>query len=110
MKIEGVGRVCLKLHNGIVKTLVDVKFVPTAKANIISLGELASRGYKYVGDEDFCKVFRGDSLVLQGRKKWKNIYYLDGCSLNNGSSRTKKTKTAKRVQFSEIVEICGNLG
>ena len=64
LKIEGVGRVRLKLHNGVVKTLADVKFVPTTKANIISLGELTSRGYKYVGDEDFCKVFRGDSLVL----------------------------------------------
>ena len=90
LKIEGGGRIRLKLHNGVVKTLTDVKFVPTAKANIISLGELASRGYKYVGDEDFCKVFRGDSLVLQGRKKGKNIYYLDGCSFGNGCSRAKK--------------------
>ena len=46
LKIEGVGRVRLKLHNGVVKTLADVKFVPTTKANILSLGELASRGYK----------------------------------------------------------------
>ena len=110
LKIEGVGRVRLKLHNGVVKTLADVKFVPTAKTNIISLGELASRGYKYVGDEDFCKVFRGDILVLQGRKKGKNIYYLEGCSLNIESSRTKKTKTPKRVQFSDTVEICEDLG
>ena len=67
-------------------------------------------GTSNVGDEDFCKVFRGDSLVLQGRKKGKNIYYLDGCSLNIESSKTKKKKTPKRVQFSNIVEICGDLG
>ena len=107
LKIEGVGRVRLKLHNGVVKTLADMKYVLSARANIISLSELASRGYKYVGDENFCKVFRGDSLVLQGRKKGKNIYYLDGCSVNIESSRTKKTKTPKRVQFSDTVEIFG---
>ncbi|XP_065861426.1 uncharacterized protein [Euphorbia lathyris] len=37
MKIEGVGRVRMKLHNGVVKTLANVKFVPSARANIISL-------------------------------------------------------------------------
>ena len=66
-----------------------MKYVPTTRANIISLGELAS--YKFACDEEFCNVFKSDNLVLQEKKKGKNIYYLDGCFLNDGSSRTKKT-------------------
>ena len=56
LKIEDVGRVRLKLYNGVVKRLADVKFVPSAIGNIISLGKWASCGYKYVGDKEFCKM------------------------------------------------------
>ena len=41
-KIEGIGRVRLKLHNDKVMEISNVKYVPTCKANIISLGELTS--------------------------------------------------------------------
>ena len=49
-------------------------------------------------------------MILREIKRRKNIYYLDGCSLKTESSMREKTKTSKRVQFSESVEICGDLG
>ena len=48
VKIEGVGSVHLKLHNGAVQTLHNVIFAPFANVNIISLGEMTSQGYKFV--------------------------------------------------------------
>nr|GEV15793.1 retrovirus-related Pol polyprotein from transposon TNT 1-94 [Tanacetum cinerariifolium] len=60
MKIEGVGSVHFKLHDGTVKTNLNVKYVPGAARNILSLGVLTSRGYRYVGRKDTCKVYKRD--------------------------------------------------
>ena len=75
LKIEDVGRVRLKLYNGVVKRLADVKFVPSARANIISLCELTSLEYKYDDDREFCKIFKGDSLVLQKKEERKEYLF-----------------------------------
>ena len=48
MKVEGIGKVCLKLHNGKVRNIPNVRYVPTANLTIISLGEMTLHGYKYV--------------------------------------------------------------
>lgn len=57
MKVEGIGRVRLKLHEDKVKILPDVLYVPDSRVNIISLRELASEGYKDIGVRKFCKVW-----------------------------------------------------
>ncbi|GJX27672.1 retrovirus-related pol polyprotein from transposon TNT 1-94 [Tanacetum coccineum] len=75
MKIEGVGSVRFKLHDGSVKTTLNVKYVPGAARNILSLGVLKSRGYRYVGRKDTCKVYKRDQLVIQGQKIPNNLCY-----------------------------------
>nr|GEY39799.1 retrovirus-related Pol polyprotein from transposon TNT 1-94 [Tanacetum cinerariifolium] len=64
MKIKGVGSVRFKLHVGTVTTAMNVKYVPGAARNILSLGVLTSRGYRYVGRKDTCKVYKRDQLVI----------------------------------------------
>ena len=81
MKIEGVGSVRFKLHDGSVKTTLNVKYVPGAARNILSLGVLTSRGYRYVGRQDTCKVYKRDQLVIRGRKMPNNLYYMEGEAL-----------------------------
>ncbi|GJU19683.1 retrovirus-related pol polyprotein from transposon TNT 1-94 [Tanacetum coccineum] len=66
MKIEGVRSVRFKLHDGSVKTALNVKYVPSAARNILSLGVLTSCGYHYVGRKDNCKVYKIDQLVIRG--------------------------------------------
>ncbi|GKF32916.1 hypothetical protein Tco_0106116, partial [Tanacetum coccineum] len=51
-KIEGVGSVRFKFHDESVKTALNVKYVPGAAMNILSLGALTFRGYRYVGRKD----------------------------------------------------------
>lgn len=110
MKVEGVGRVHFKLHDGSVRTALNVKYIPGATTNILSLGVLTSRGYRYVGRKDTCKVYKGDRLVLRGRKNSKNLCYLEGESLQGRTyCKSNKEKTEKRVHFSDKDEILGNL-
>ena len=49
MKVQGVGIVCLKLHDGTIKKALNMKYVPYASENVLSLNMLASRGYGFVG-------------------------------------------------------------
>ncbi|GJT42310.1 hypothetical protein Tco_0951025 [Tanacetum coccineum] len=104
MKIEGVGSVCFKLHDGSVKTALNVKYVPGAARNILSLGVLMSRGYRYIVRKDTCKVYKRDQLVIRGRKIPNNLCYLEGEALQGrtfcGGNKGKK-KIEKRVHFSD---------
>ena len=46
-KIVGVGSIRIRMFDGIVRELMDVRYVPELKSNLISLGVLDSCGYKY---------------------------------------------------------------
>ena len=109
VKIEGIGSVQLKLHYGGVKTLRNVRYVPSFSYNLISLGELASRGYKYIGNDDCCKVYKNGELVLQGKRNEKQLYLLDDVLVKaNDRVVPKNKKTQKRVSFSDVVEQFGD--
>jgi len=41
------------MHDGIIKTLTAVRYVPELKRNLISLGELDKNGYSYGGMVEF---------------------------------------------------------
>ena len=64
LKVEGIGRVCLKLHNGKVRNIPNVMYVPSTNVNIISLGEMTLHGYKYVKIGKTCKVYKRSHLIL----------------------------------------------
>ncbi|XP_031261343.1 uncharacterized protein LOC116119546 [Pistacia vera] len=73
VKIEGVDSVHLKLHNGVVKKLRHVRYVPSCSHNLVSLSELASHGYTYIGQRDGCEVYKDDVLILQGKRNEKML-------------------------------------
>ncbi|GKV43846.1 hypothetical protein SLEP1_g51094 [Rubroshorea leprosula] len=77
VNIEGIGDVCLNVHNGRAKILKNVRYVPKCSSNIIALSELTTRECKYVGKQEWCKVYKGGRLVLRGRKNKHNIYVLE---------------------------------
>nr|GEV46678.1 hypothetical protein [Tanacetum cinerariifolium] len=112
MKIEGVGSIRFKLHDGSVKAALNVKYVSRAARNILSLGVLTSRGYRYVGRKEIFKVYKRDQLVIQGRKKPNNLCYLEGRALQGRTccgGNKGKMKIEKRVPFSDKDEVLGIL-
>ena len=50
-KVEGIGSVRMKLHDGAIQNFSNVRFVPFVVVNMISMGEMTSQGYKYVGSK-----------------------------------------------------------
>jgi hypothetical protein len=53
------------MFDGIVRTLIDVRHVPKLKKNLISLGVLDSRGYKFAGQGGALKVSKGILVVMK---------------------------------------------
>ena len=64
MKVQGIGSVKMKLHDGAIRIFSNMKFIPFVVVNMISMGEMTSQGYKYVGSKWGCKVYKGRHLVL----------------------------------------------
>ena len=56
----------MKLHDDVIQTFSNVRFVPSVVVNMISMGEMTSQWYKDVGSKRGCKVYKGRHLVLQG--------------------------------------------
>jgi hypothetical protein len=73
----GVGSIRIRMFNGIVRELTDVRYVLELKSNLISLGVLDSCGYKYTGQGGALTLSKG-SLVVMKATKVDNLYRLEG--------------------------------
>jgi 5'-3' exoribonuclease 2 len=80
-QIIGIGSVQIKMHDGIIKTLTDVRHIPDISKNLISLSTLDGRGYKYSGGDGVLKVSKGSLIVMRGDLKSANLYRLQGTTI-----------------------------
>ena len=76
-KAIGIGSIQIKMYDEVVRTLTDVRHIPTLKRDLLSLGALDSNDCKFVGEGGVLKVTRG-SLVMMKEKINKNLYTLMG--------------------------------
>jgi len=74
-KVVGIGSIRIKMHDGVVRTLTNVRHIPDLKKNLISLGTLDSQGYKYYAEGGVLRVFKGSLIVIK-EKSVNEIYLL----------------------------------
>ena len=60
------GTVRTKMHDGIERLLQQVRYIPSLKRNLISLGTLDKRGYEYKASGGVMTVTRGCLVVMKG--------------------------------------------
>ena len=68
------------MHDGIVRTLSNVRHVPDLRKNLISLGTLDSNGYKFSVEGGVLRVSKGSLIVMKG-KKVNTLYILQGSTV-----------------------------
>ncbi|XP_042021346.1 uncharacterized mitochondrial protein AtMg00300-like [Salvia splendens] len=73
-KIRGVGNVKLRLNDGSVKVLSEVRFIPEVKRNLISLGTLERRGYLFISEKGEMKICKNSQVKMMARRKG-SLYY-----------------------------------
>uniref|UniRef100_A0ACD5Y5J0 Uncharacterized protein n=1 Tax=Avena sativa TaxID=4498 RepID=A0ACD5Y5J0_AVESA len=64
--IVGVGSVKIKTHDGVTRTLNEVKHIPSMARNLISLSTMDVDGYKYAGGRRLLKVSKGSLIHMIG--------------------------------------------
>uniref|UniRef100_A0A2N9J7Q6 Reverse transcriptase Ty1/copia-type domain-containing protein n=1 Tax=Fagus sylvatica TaxID=28930 RepID=A0A2N9J7Q6_FAGSY len=57
--IIGMGTIKIKMSDGVVRTLEEVRHIPDIRKNLISLGTLDSKGYSYKSENGIMKVSKG---------------------------------------------------
>ena len=58
-RTKRIGTIRIKLSDGMVKELKDVRYVPQLKKNIISVGALEVKGFRGTLGEGVLKMFSG---------------------------------------------------
>uniref|UniRef100_A0A2N9GFK1 CCHC-type domain-containing protein n=1 Tax=Fagus sylvatica TaxID=28930 RepID=A0A2N9GFK1_FAGSY len=82
--IIGMGTIKIKMSDGVVRTLEEVRHIPEIRKNLISLGTLDSKGYSYKSENGIMKVSKGAMVVMTGQKISSNVYKLLGNTILGG--------------------------
>ncbi|GMP62704.1 hypothetical protein CsSME_00024701 [Camellia sinensis var. sinensis] len=77
---KGIGTIKLKIHDGTIRILEDVRYVPDLTKNLISVGVLDSKGYRVTMEGGVLKVVRGALVAMKGTRQG-NLYFLDGSTV-----------------------------
>ena len=76
--ITSIGTIKNQLHDGVVRTLYDVRHIPDMRKNMIFLGTLHANGfnYRFDNDKEILRVTKGVLTMMKEKRTMKNIYKL----------------------------------
>ena len=86
----------MRIFDGQVQTLTNVRHVPDLNKNILSLGALEARGYKFSGADGAIKVTKGSMTILK-RERTTNLYKLTGSIIIGDASATTEKEDITRL-------------
>ena len=92
--VKGIGSVKLKMADGTMKILKDVRYIPELKRNLISLGTLDTSGYEIKLRGGVLKVLKGIMVAMKGTLN-QGLYILQGETITgeNAISEHKPSPT-----------------
>ena len=85
-RVVGMGNIRVKMFDGVIRTLCDVRHVLDLRNNMISLGTLDGNGFNYQSTTIVMKVSKGVLIVMKGQKLVGNIYKLMGTKIVSGAA------------------------
>ncbi|KAK3018680.1 hypothetical protein RJ639_003111 [Escallonia herrerae] len=86
----GIGSIQIRMHDGIVRTLTDVRHVPELRKNLISLGTLDSNGCSYRAAGGVMRIMKGALVVMKGLKQ-NGLYLLHGSTVTGTTATTSSS-------------------
>ena len=73
----------MKLHDGSICTLSDIRYILDLKKNLISLSTLESKGYCVMIESRPLTVTKGDMIVMRSTRL-NNLYFLKESTMIGG--------------------------
>jgi len=104
-KVTRIGTVKIKTHDGVVRTLSNVRHVPDLKHNLISLRTLESKGCKYSAKGGVIMVSKGSRILLKGLRCGR-LYVLKA-STTTGYMKEGSYKSSPRAKFKHCLDLVG---
>ena len=79
-RVAEFGAIRMRIYDGVIETLTNVKHVLELKKNLISLGYLEKQGYAFsCQSESGClKISKGALVVMKERRLSNNLYRMEG--------------------------------
>ncbi|XP_058085240.1 probable glutamate carboxypeptidase PLA3 isoform X2 [Magnolia sinica] len=91
--VVDVGRVRIKMFDGMEGTLIEVRHIPNLKKNLISLSAIEAIGCKFTGVNSVLKVSKG-ALVVMRAQRHDNLCRLIGSTSIGGAAATVADSTS----------------
>ncbi|CAL8167282.1 unnamed protein product [Prunus armeniaca] len=82
--VKGIGTVGIKMFDGMIRVLGNVRYVPRLRKNLISLGTLDEAGYGYESKKGRFRVTKGSLVVMRGDLQPNKLYKLIGTTIVGG--------------------------
>ena len=92
--VAGIG---ILRHDGIVRTLSNVRQNPDLKHNLISLGTLETNGCKYSARGGVLKVYEGALVLMKGERRG-SFYILQGYTVTGSAVVTTASSIEDHTQ------------
>ena len=93
--VIGTGNIRMRMFDGQVRTLTNVRHVPDMRKNLLSLGALEAQGFRFSGEGGVLKVSTGSMTVLKGERV-VNLYRMKGSIIaGDASVSTEKEDTMR---------------
>ena len=84
-KVVGICTIQIKMHDGIIRTLIDVRHVPELKKILISLGILDSNICTYKTRGGVLRILN-DALVVMRGKEINGLYTFEGGTVTSATT------------------------
>ena len=95
-KVVGIGTVSLKMYDGMVRELTQVRHVPELKRNLISIGILDQIGCVIKAEKEILKVVKGSIVIMKGTKL-NGLYVLKGQTTVGEANVTENSEDKARL-------------
>ncbi|KAG8477620.1 hypothetical protein CXB51_030679 [Gossypium anomalum] len=97
-KVIGIGTVKIRIHDGTIRTLSDVRYVPNLRKNLISLSILDLKGCRINIESSGIKVSCGALVLLKG-KRTGSLYILEGSTVTGEIGRPSFVTESKSTRL-----------
>ncbi|MFQ6650084.1 hypothetical protein Gotur_023257 [Gossypium turneri] len=109
-KVIGIGTVKIRIHDGMIRTLLDAMYVPNLQKNLISISTLDSKGCKINIESSGIKVSHRSLILMKGKRIF-SLYILEGSLVTNeigcpSSVTESKPNHLERRQLGHMREKC----
>ncbi|KAH9762162.1 Integrase catalytic domain-containing protein [Citrus sinensis] len=96
LEIAGIGTIKIKMFDGIIRTIGEVRHVNGLKKNLLSLGQIDNHGCKTHVENEIMKIVKGELVLMKAEKIGANLFMLkretlqeaDECVASNGEEST----------------------